>query len=214
MASDQFNNNKDMEGLFLNNNLRCLVLGASGSGKTNLMLNLLVDEKGISFSNVYLFSKTLEQPKYEMLKQILSNVPDIGFFTFSNSDDIMEPSEARKNSVIIFDDIQCSSQENIRKFFCMGRHSQIDSFYLAQSYSKIPKQLIRDNANVLILFPQDELNLKKIYRDQVSSDMSYETFKEACCECWKTKYNFLLINKDGAMHQGRYRKNFDEFMML
>jgi len=42
----------------------------------------------------------------------------------------------------------------------MGRHKNIDSFYLCQTYS--PKHLIRDNANFIIMFKQDDLNMRHI----------------------------------------------------
>lgn len=43
----------------------------------------------------------------------------------------------------------------------MGRPNEVESFYLSQSYAKIPKHLIPDNADLLILFSQDELKFKK-----------------------------------------------------
>ena len=53
----------------------------------------------------------------------------------------------------------------------MGRHRLIDCFYLCQTYAQIPKHLIRDNLNFLVLFRQDEMNLKHIYGDHVNTDM-------------------------------------------
>ena len=58
----------------------------------------------------------------------------------------------------------------------MGRHADLDCFYLCQTYAKISKHLIRDNANLLILFKQDGTNLKRVYNDHVNTDMSYEDF--------------------------------------
>lgn len=42
----------------------------------------------------------------------------------------------------------------------MGRHKYIDTFYLYQTYSYIPKQLIRENTNINVLFKQDVRNLR------------------------------------------------------
>jgi len=55
-------------------------------------------------------------------------------------------------------------------------HANVDCFYPYQTYSKIPKYLICDNANLLILFKQDSTNLKRVYNDHVNTDMSYEDF--------------------------------------
>jgi len=65
----------------------------------------------------------------------------------------------------------------------MGRHADVDCFYLCQTYTKISKHLIRDNANLLILFKQDDINLKHVYNDHVNIDMSYEDFCDLCCKC-------------------------------
>ncbi|KYN28024.1 hypothetical protein ALC57_02564, partial [Trachymyrmex cornetzi] len=45
---------------------------------------------------------------------------------------------------------------------------------VCQTYARIPKHLIRDNANLLILFKQDGTNLKHVYNDHVNTDMSYD----------------------------------------
>jgi hypothetical protein len=105
--------------------------------------------------------------------------------------------------------VVCDSQSIIRDYFCFGRHRNIDCFYLSQTYSSIPKQLIRDNANLIIVFQQDKTNLKHIHDDHVNVDMSFEQFKDLCSLCWNDSYGFLVIDKDGEMNSGRYRKGFD-----
>lgn len=42
----------------------------------------------------------------------------------------------------------------------------------------IPTQLIHDNANLLIIFKQDKTNLKPIFQDNNSVDVSFDKFKE------------------------------------
>ena len=103
----------------------------------------------------------------------------------------------------------------MRDFSCMERHKDVDSFYLSQTYARIPKYLVRDNANLLVLFRQDEMNLRHIYKDHVrSSDSSFARFKELCLSCWKVDYSFLVIDKDRSMDNGRYRMSFDQFAIF
>jgi hypothetical protein len=102
----------------------------------------------------------------------------------------------------------------MRDYFCFGRHKDTDCFYLSQTYSSIPKQLIRDNANFLVIFKQDLTNLKHIYDDHVNVDMSFQEFKYICGECWKDRFEFLLIDKSYPLSSGRYRKGFDAFIVL
>ncbi len=144
---------------------------------------------------------------------MLKNVPDVTFQAFSDNDTVLDPENTKPDSVFIFDDVACEKQDKIRNYFCMGRHNAVDSFYLCQTYSKVPKQLVRDNANVLILFKQDDMNLKHVYDDHVNTDMSLEKFKMLCSECWKEKYGFLVIVKDCDMCKGRYRSQFDTFII-
>lgn len=138
----------------------------------------------------------------------------IGYCEYESSEEIIPPDKANDYSVIIFDDVVCDSQSTIRDYYCFGRHKNIDCFYLCQTYSSIPKQLIRDNANFIVLFKQDHTNLKHIYEDHVNVDMSYEKFKEICSFCWEKPYGFLVINKDSAMNDGRYRDGFHNFINI
>lgn len=201
-------------GMLLPNNIRGIIVGPSNCGKTNVMLGLLEHPNGLRFENIYIYSKSLHQPKYEYLRKVMNRISALGYYTFSNNSDVISPEEAKPNSIFIFDDVACDKQDNIRSYFCMGRHKDIDSFYLCQTYTHIPKHLIRDNANLLILFKQDDLNLKHIYNDHVGTDMRFEIFRKACAECWKDKYGFLVIDKDSPTEKGRYRKGFDAFMRV
>lgn len=202
-------------GPLLPNTIRALIVGPSGCGKTNLMYTLLTNINGIRFHNVYIYSKTLDQPKYKMLSNILSDIEGIQLFTFYENEQVIEPEKALPNSVYILDDILTERQGVCRSIFARGRHNLIDVCYLAQSYSRVPKQLLRDNANLIVLFKQDETNLKHVYMEHCSGDMSYTEFKDFCTSCWrKGRFNFIVINKDCERDNGRYRYGFDTFVII
>lgn len=201
-------------GILLPNTIRCLLVGASNCGKTNLMITLLEHINGLRFENIYIFSKSLYQPKYMELEKKIKLIDGMNFFSFSNADDVIAPSLALPNSIMIFDDVVCEKQKSIREYFCMGRHNNIDSFYLSQTYSSVPKQLIRDNTNCLIIFRQDLRNLKHIFNDHISPDMTFEKFIQMSSECWKEKYGFMFIDKDSSLDSGRYRRGFNEFITI
>lgn len=166
------------------------------------------------FENVYVYSKSLQQPKYRYLEELFEPMDEIGYFTFSENSSVTQPREALSNSIFVFDDVACDKQDAIREYFAMGRHSNVDCFYLCQTYARIPKHLIRDNANLLILFRQDGTNLRHVYNDHVNTDMSYDAFVDLCRACWRRKYGFVMIDKDSAMRNGRYRRGFNEFALL
>lgn len=199
----------------LPDSIRCIICGPSNCGKTNVLMSLLLNANGLRFRNVYIYSKTLEQEKYKYLERILTAIDGLGYFTFSSSEDVIKPEEARPNSIFIFDDVICDKQDTIKAYFCMGRHRGIDSFYLTQTYTRVPKHLIRDNANFLILFKQDDLNLRHIYNDYaVACDMKFNIFRDMCNYCWREKYGFVVIDLDSDVSGGRYRKGFDNFLQI
>lgn len=199
----------------LPNSIRCIICGPSNCGKTNVLISLIENSNGLRFENDYIYSKSLEQEKYKYLESILKPIKGLGYHTFNTSDEVIEPNEAKPNSIFIFDDVICDKQNNIKSYFCMGRHRGIDCFYLTQTYTRVPKHLIRDNANFIILFKQDDLNLKHIYNDYaIACDMKFEQFRNICNICWKEKYNFVVIDLDSEVNNGRYRKGFDNFIQI
>lgn len=201
--------------VLLPNNIRCIICGPSNSGKTNVIINLLESPNGLRFENVYVYSKSLFQPKYQRLQEILSSIKGIELHMYSSNDDVISLEEVKPNSVFIFDDVVFDKQNNIREYFCMCRHKNVDCFYLTQSYAHVPKHLIRENANLLILFRQDYMNLKHIFNDfSVSVDMTFDIFKKICQQCWSEKYGFLVIDTERTAENGRYRMQFDKFITI
>jgi len=57
----------------------------------------------------------------------------MGYHTFCHNDGVLEPSEAKNNSIMIFDVVACEKQDNIRSYFSMCRHKNIDYFYTRYS---------------------------------------------------------------------------------
>lgn len=197
------------------NSIRCIICGPSNCGKTNVIISLLEDPNGLRFENVYIYSKSLYQTKYKYLKTILDSISGIKLFLFSDNESVIPLETVRPNSIFIFDDVICDRQNVIRSYFCMGRHKNIDCFYLSQSYAHIPKHLIRENTNFLIIFKQDITSLKHIFNDfNISTDMTFEEFHNICNNIWKHNYDFLVIDCESDLNNGRYRKGFDRFIQI
>lgn len=199
----------------LPNSIRGIICGPSNCGKTNVIISLLTDPNGLKFENVYIYSKSLYQPKYKYLEAVFSFIKEIKLFMFNHDEHVITTDEVKPNSVFIFDDVIHEKQNYMKSYFCMGRHKGIDCFYLSQSYAHIPKHLIRENTNLIVLFKQDENSLKHVFSDfNVSSDMNFKRFLRMCYHCWSEKYSFLVINTDCDIHNGKYRCGFDNFITI
>jgi len=132
---------------------------------------------------------------------------------FETSEDVPDPRDlnADKKNLMIFDDLQLEKQNKCEAYYIRGRHSNVDCFYLAQNYFKLPRQTIRENANFICLFPQDLKNINHIYNDHVSTDMSKEEFRKLCKKAWQPSHGFLVIDLTSKKNNGKYRCGFDEF---
>jgi len=110
------NAEKRKHGAMLPSTIRAIICGTSNCGKTNVLISLLESPHVVRFENVYVYSKSLQQPKYQYLENLLSSIDDIDYFTFSNNSDVVPRSDARPNSIFIFDDVACDKQDTVREF--------------------------------------------------------------------------------------------------
>ena len=204
-------------GKLMPRNIRAIFCGPSNTGKTTALLSLIYNTEGVKFNNLYIFSKTLYQRKYKELAAVMRSLPEIGYYTFSDCESVPSPDEVKPNSLMIFDDVatELGKNKHLRAYFSMGRHKNIDTFLCLQTYSSAPKQLCRDNANMILLFKQDGLNLKHVWNDHIIGDMSFEKFCQLCHLAWnREEYGCLVICKDFDLNNGRYRIGFDTYINL
>ena len=99
-------------GELLPGSVRAVFCGPSNCGKANALLALNTHPHGLRFENVYVYSKSLNQPKYKYLEKLLTPVEGIEYLAFSEHDRVVSPADAHPNCIIIFDDIVCEKQEN------------------------------------------------------------------------------------------------------
>ena len=82
------------DGNLVTNNVRAIFCGPSNYGKTNALLSLITHPSGLKFENVYVYSKSLEQPKYKFLKFLLEPINGIQYFPFKDHDKVISVEDA------------------------------------------------------------------------------------------------------------------------
>lgn len=130
----------------------------------------------------------------------INDIPDIGAI------------DDKKRNLFIFDDcIEDPHQKPIQAFFTRGRHVSCQCLYLTQSYFKLDRMLIRNNANLLILFKINDRDVRTIYSDFISTDIgSCDSFLQFCKRVWVKKYNFVMIDKFNDDLNKKYRNGFSD----
>jgi hypothetical protein len=132
--------------------------------------------------------------------------------TFHSPDDgIAHPSTLDKNKthLVIFDDVINENQKDMTDYFCMGRHNNVNVFYLCQSLHHLPKHGIRQNANIFILFHQDDKTIKYSHETHVSGDMPFDELNFFCQEAWSNEHGYIAIHLWKNAMCGRYVLNYD-----
>ena len=148
--------------------------------------------------------KILEKIGKKRPIQIITRSPN-QYPNYKTSTDI-KPINKYKGSVVIFDDMlggRNSSQ--IDEYFTRSRHENLDVYYIIQSYFALPRQSIRNNSDILILFKQTLREVQSMYYDIGAYDMKYDEFKEMCHKAWDEKFNYLCIDMVKNKNGGKYR---------
>ena len=134
-----------------------MIIGGSGSGKTNALLYLINDQDDID--KIYLYAKNLSEPRYEFLikKREYAGTKHFSdpnaFIECSNTmDDVYEniddynPNRQRKILIVLHDmiaDIMSNEkfQPIIKELFIRRRKLNISLVFITQSYFSVPKDV-------------------------------------------------------------------------
>ena len=226
----------------LPSSLRGLIVGKSNSGKTVLLLNLLLRDGWLDYNNLLVFGNSLHQEEYRIIKKgfeiglgkkqvsnLFKNQEFVAPFTalenyqgetpkeitaefYEDCDAIPDPKtlDSNKKNLIILDDCYLGRQSKAGSYYSRGRHNNCDSLYISQNYFMLERGSVRENSNIIILFPQNSKSVQHIYQDHCT-DIPFEEFKELCTCIWSEKYNFLTIDLTSSPLNGKYRKNLENF---
>ena len=202
---------------------RILIIGGSGSGKTNTLLNLINEQNDTD--KIYLYARDLNESNYKILIKKPKNArikylndPN-AFIECSNTmDDVYENihdyNSIRKRKIsIAFDDmiadimINKKFQAIIKELFIRCRKLNISLVFITQSYVFVLKDVRLNSTHYLIMKINKKRELQNIAFNH-SADIDYQDFIKIYRECIKEPYNFLTIDaKLPASDPLRFRKD-------
>ena len=140
---------------------RLAVAGSSDSGKTTMIINLLMGDKKAKADGkryvlcdaVVLIGRYLNEPKWAVVHDFFKE-EEIPFTAVSyNEIPDVEEFDPAQATIIIFEDLMDApkkTQDIITGYFTHGRHKNISCIYVAQRFFAIPKA-IRENVNYISL---------------------------------------------------------------
>ena len=202
---------------------RILIIGGSGSGKTNVLLNLINNQPDID--KIYLYAKDPYEKKYQYLikkreKVGLNRFNDPKAFMECSNDlqDVYENIEdynpiKKRKILIVFDDMIADMINNnklypvVTKLFIRGRKLNISIVFITQSYFKVPKDVRLNSTHFFIMKVPNKRELQQIALNH-SSDIEFKDFMNIYKKCTKEPYSFLVNDKTLPSDDPlRFRKN-------
>ena len=202
---------------------RILIVDASGSGKTNALLNLINNQPDID--KIYLFAKDPYEKKYQYL---INKREKVGLNHFNDPKAFMEYSNDMKDVhkyieeynpikkrkvLIVFDDMIADMINNnklnpiVTELFIRGRKLNISIVFITQSYFKVPKDVRLNSTHFFIMKIPNKRELQQIALNH-SSDIDFKDFMNIYKKCTTESYYFLVndttLPSDNPL---RFRKN-------
>lgn len=192
---------------------RGLIFAKSGSGKTNLICNMmLLWYKGeFQPEDIYIFSpsisndtklkkmiKFLEIPQENLFK---SYNPEEVEAVYDNIEEVYESAindgESPPKSIIIFDDLGFSNDmkktDIIAKIYMNARHINCSCFSTFQQPTQCGTGL-RENANAVFIYPMSSKRLSMLEEEYNYTTLSKKDFMKVFRQYTPKPYNFICIN--------------------
>ena len=198
---------------------RIVIIGGSGSGKTNALLNLINNQPDID--KIYLYAKDPYEKKYQYLinkreKVGLNHFNDPkAFMEYSNDmqdvyKNIEDYNPTKKHKIlIVFDGMINNNKLNpiVTELCIRGRKLNISIVFITQSYFKVPKDVRLNSTHFFIMKIPNKRELQQIALNH-SSDIDFKDFMNIYKKCTTEPYSFLVndttLPSDDPL---RFRKN-------
>lgn len=194
---------------------RILICGPTGSGKTNILMNL-IKKIGV-FTRIYLFCKTPEEKLYkqwiEKVRKLEEKHKQKILFVSDSLESLPDANQfdPEYTNLLVIDDFAFSKERQLEPVvdcWIRARKKNVTMIFLTQSYHKTPID-IRKNSDYLIL---KKLNTQKdintILSEYNFGDVDRTILKKVYNKCIEGDFkNFMTIDCNCSENYLKFRKN-------
>lgn len=195
---------------------RMLVVGASGSGKSNMVASLV--RHYVPWQTLTVCARHLGGDLYEALKEDIEAYEERKGRPVSVWCERLEelpPLDAYSpdnRNLVWIDDFMNEPpkvQQPVVELFTSGRHRNIAVVYVAQSLGRVPADIKR-NASVVCVFKGYTADDAEQLWKHHGGTMTKEQWRTYLNEATTTRYGFAVIDEQAPHDRLRYRVGWDE----
>ena len=192
------------------------IIGSSGGGKTQMLLNLIA-KMNDTFGHIHVVYKASE-PLYEFLEKKIG-AKFITFYTkLTDLPPITDFPHKDKQQLIVFDD-QVNEpdklQQIIKEFYIRGRKvgQGLSLCYLSQSFFKIPK-IVRQQFGYLILLKLSSIRDLNLILSDFSLGVDRKQLAAVYRDATSEQFQFLKVDIDNPDNNKKFSRNFTDFYVF
>jgi len=192
------------------------MIGASGTGKSNALLNFIERSSGEFHKIIICSFSTTDEPLYQFLHE---KIPDVQLInTIEEVPKVQDFDDAEKNrpKLIVFDDFVGLSTKQMKvliDYAISSRKFGFTTVFISQNYTSVPKVISR-NCNYIFIFKiNDKVSIKRIISNHsLSGLISPARIEQLYYYCVGQPLGFLLIDLKTLDEKKRFRCGFTQFI--
>ena len=218
---------------------RSVINAASGSGKTVLIQNLILDIYKGCFSRIYIFSPSIDiddtwLPVKKYISEELTVTEDEQIYYQDFDGEAVQTILTTQKKVIdhqkkdpktkklfsillIFDDVADNkaihNNQALNSCFTRGRHSQISTILSTQKYNAV-STIIRTNMDSMYLFRLRNANDLQAVMDELSALLDKKILLEVYMKATEQRYSFLFIKLTSPTINDMFYVKFQSKIMI
>jgi len=196
------------------------------SGKTNLLINLLIEKEMYcnKFDEIFIWSKSYHNdPKWKHISfdPEYEKTHVFDQYNETHAQQIFESIQKRSQkqhveTLFIFDDMmgdevmKALRVQMLDRIAATGRHFDVSAILIFQKFKKF-SPIVRENATNVVIFEQKNSTAIEQIMDEYKGDMDKKDFMRIYQIACGEPFQFLHINLQ-ADQETRFRKNWDQII--